>query len=719
MKDDKYRILTPSDIDDDSPKKAKKDGSQLKVWCPECKDLHRHRSLQYDTKTGAFYCFYCGLHGRISLTPNPSPIERGVNNYSAKQISSKPISPKGNKISSKDFSVKQTDETATRLTDYISLSDDILGTIADISLDPNEKNAQQLAVRRYLEEQKISLQRAHNMRWGVANIHIKLKDEEQGKTRTCVVYRNYVDGICCNAKFRTVSRIRKTVTRNGQQVQVETVEKGFTQESAFTPTAPYNIDCINPRMVDGLGFMVNGGNPIENPSENEVSDSLGGRHCVPQNLIENLTEYQSINHKPSSINPLYITEGEKDCLTLRHIGFRYVISMSNGAQTDPAKTFEAFRSWLEPFRKIVICGDKDKPGRQMVQRLTEYFDDREVFTVDWDQRQFGKDITELYQRHGEELARDMVLHAEPVLRNDIVDYCSPEDMDEICNMGCDPERADKYSVGIGPLTDRHFMLTPEGGLIIVTGTPNTGKTDWLNFLTTSLMAKRGSDVCYCSFETPNKKRHLARLAQEWIGSTPAKALTREQHLQFVRSVVAKAHHLRMRRERPTAANILRKAETVLRKHPRMEYLVIDPYLYMDLGRGRGVTETEAIKEMLTVVQEWAQDHHVWVFIVAHPRKLNKEDGTDEFERIDMYTIAGSANWANIADYILTLERVRKDDGRVDYTRMDVLKVRDQEVCTPGTVYYQRQTCGRYDERKDIEACTQHRGTNDVQPWPIL
>ena len=755
----KYRILTLSEIDDDSPKKAKKDGSQLKVWCPECKDNHRHRSLQYDVKTGAFYCFYCGLHGRIQFgtVDNDKPL---YSNTISKPISSKPISPKGNKISSKDFSAKQTDETATRLTDYVSLSDDILATIADISLDPNEKNSQQLAVRRYLEEQKISLQRAHNMRWGVANIHVKLKDEEQGKLRTCVVYRNYVDGICCNAKFRTVSRIRKTVIRNGQQVQIETVEKGFTQESAFTPTAPYNIDCINPKKVDGLwflvdskvygsGFMVYGDHPDDNsinykPSARLEETLARARTINPQqesinhkpssiNPNDEIHKPLTINHKPSSINPdveihkpltinhkpLIITEGEKDCLTLRHIGFRYVISMSNGAQTDPQKTFEAFRSWLEPFRKIVICGDKDKPGRQMVQRLTEYFDDREVFTVDWDQRQFGKDITELFQLHGEELARDIVLHAEPVLRNDIVDYCSPEDMDEICNMGCDPERADKYSVGIGPLTDRHFMLTPEGGLIIVTGTPNTGKTDWLNFLTTLLMAKRGSDVCYCSFETPNKKRHLARLAQEWIGSTPAQALTREQHLQFVRCVVEKAHHLRLRRERPTAANILRKAETVLRKHPRMEYLVIDPYLYMDLGRGRGVTETEAIKEMLPVVQEWAQDHHVWVFIVAHPRKLNKEDGTDEFERIDMYTIAGSANWANIADYILTLERVRKDDGRVDYTRMDVLKVRDQEVCTPGTVYYQRQTCGRYDERKDIEACTQHRGTNDVQPWPLF
>lgn len=671
MQDDKYRILKLSDIDDESPKKASRDGKQLKVWCPECRDLHRHRSLQYHTTTGAFYCFYCGLHGRISLTPNPSPLERGIDTISAKPISPKTISPKGSKISSKDFSTKQTDETETRLTDYVSLSDDILSTIADISLDPEEKNSQQLAVRKYLVEQKIPLETAHRMRWGVANVHVKLKDEEQGKPRTCLVYRNYVDGICCNAKFRTVSRIRKNIQRNGQQVLIEKVEKGFTQESAFTPTAPYNIDCIRPKV---------------NEDENEGS--------------------------------LYITEGEKDCLTLRLLGFRYVISMSNGAQTDPQKTFEAFRSWLEPFRTVIICGDKDKPGRQMVQRLTEYFDDREVAVVDWDQRQFGKDITELYQRHGEELARDIVLHAEPIVRKDIIDCCSAEDMDEICNMGCDPDRSEKYSVGIGPITDRHFMLTPEGGLIIVTGTPNTGKTDWLNFLTTSLMAKRGSDVCYCSFETPNKKRHLARLAQEWIGPTPARALTREQHMQFVRCVVSKAHHLRMRRERPTAANILRKAETVLRRHPLMEFLVIDPYLYMDLSRGHGVTETEAIKEMLTEVQEWAQDHHVWVFIVAHPRKLSKDDGTEEFERIDMYTIAGSANWANIADYILALERVRKDNGRVDYTRMDVLKVRDQEVCIPGTVYYQRQTCGRYDERKDIEACTQHRGTNDVQPWPV-
>lgn len=64
----------------------------------------------------------------------------------------------------------------------------------------------------------------------------------------------------------------------------------------------------------------------------------------------------------------------------------------------------------------------------------------------------------------------------------------------------------------------------------------------------------------------------------------------------------------------------------------------------------------------------------------------------------MYTIAGSANWANIADFIVSLERVRKSATHTDYTRLSVLKVRDQELCSPGEVIYVRQGCGRYDER---------------------
>ena len=665
MKDEKYRVLKLADLNDARPQRVKQgDDDRWKTWCPECHELHKHRSLQYDLKKGAFHCFYCGLHGRIETEDKASPAAPLLSPQgNAPLLSPCPKGTAGAEAPERG----RGDSGDLQLTDYVSLPDAVLDGIADISLDPNERNPHQVAVRRYLEAQQIPLQAARHMRWGVASMHIKVKGEEQGKARDCLVYRNYVDGICCNAKYRTVTAIATTRHRpDGTQEQVVTYEKGFTQESAVTPTAPYNIDSIK-----GAGQGAT----------------------------------------------LIVCEGEKDCLVLHQVlGYPYVLSVSNGAQTDPAKTFAAFRPWLEPFHRVVICGDQDRPGREMARRMATYFDDREVLVCEWDQRVFGKDITEVYQRRGEDAAKEMLLNACPVQRTDIVDCQADSDIDEICQLGLDTERRDKYSVGIGTLTDRHFMLTPEGGLIIVTGTPNTGKTDFLNFLTTCLMAKRDEGVCFCSFETPNKKRHLARLAQLWIGATEARALTPVQHRSYVQRVVQHAHHLSLRRVRPTAQNILHRAETVLRQDARMRYLVIDPYLYMDVTGGQNITETEAIKHMLTEVQDWAQEHRIWVFIVAHPRKLKKEDGSNELEKIDMYTIAGSANWANIADFILALERVQQDDGRVDYTRLDVLKVREQDVCRPGTLYYLRQLCGRYDECRSVEDCKRRKVEADGEPW---
>lgn len=684
MKDEKYRVLTWADIHDETPKRAKADGSKLKVWCPECSEMHRHRSLEIDTKKGCFYCFYCGLHGPIR-SPSPT-LPQGEGAYHNVKLEEK-VGVHNKPFDNKPFNNRTHTEAslpsgegwggASSISDFVPLSPLVLEAIADLSLEADERNPHQLEVRRYLAEQKLPLELAQKMGWGVACVHVKLKDEEKGQLRTCLVYRNYVEGICCNAKYRTVKKESRSVERiDGTKLTVWETLKGFTQESAVTPAAPYNIDAISPRAL----------------AEDGQQDAHFDRHC------------------------LYITEGEKDCLVLRLLGFRYVLSVSNGAQTDAAKMFEPFAAWLQPFRRVVICGDQDRAGRQMVESVAAYFDDREVAVVQWDRRHFGKDITEVYQQHGEELARDLVLNAYAKTSEEVLSFDTDDELKEICRMSRESERSDRLPLGIGPLTDRHFMLTTEGGLVIVTGTPNTGKTDFLNFLSVTLMAKRQSGVCFCSFETPNKRRHLARLAQLWIGATPASSLTEEQLMGYVQAVSAKAHHLVLRRQRPTTHNILHRAEIVMSRYPDTGFLIIDPYLYMDVGKGRNITETEAIKEMLTEVQDWAQEHRIWVFIVAHPRKLSKEDGSEEFEKIDMYSIAGSANWANIADYILSLVRVRRESGKGDYTRMDVIKVRDQEICSPGSLYYQRQPCGRYDERKDADACMRNVGGCEAEAW---
>lgn len=99
---------------------------------------------------------------------------------------------------------------------------------------------------------------------------------------------------------------------------------------------------------------------------------------------------------------------------------------------------------------------------------------------------------------------------------------------------------------------------------------------------------------------------------------------------------------------PTPGNILHRADLIRRRQP-LKYPVIDPYLFVEAQSGKGDTEPQSIKAMVTCFQSWGRDNHIRVIIVAHPRSLKKIDGKNEMEDINMYTISGSANWANLAD----------------------------------------------------------------------
>lgn len=622
--------------------------------CPEC----GHHALAVATN-GWFHCWACGLWGLMGDSRRQPAAAR----HSERIKTHDKMNEKMNSrtvIERKDsVAVQAGGEVTMQLSDYVSLPPDVLRRIEPVSTD-DMVSGMQADVRRYLAAMGISPEHARRMGWGVARWFVKAKDEEKGGERTCLVYCNWVDGYLCNAKFRSIDR------------------KGFAQESSVTPCAPYGIDCLNPNRRQALTARTGGDDP------------------------EPLT--------------LYVTEGEKDYATLRMLlgEDTRVISVANGSRTDHARSFEAFAQWLQPVRRVVICGDQDRPGRQMAADLAACFEDRQVSVVSWDQRLYGKDISDVYLHHGRDAA--LVVMSESTheaRRDDIEDFLTDDALGEVVSAArCETDRG--YSIGIGPLTDAHLRLWDSGGLCIVTGKPGVGKTDWLNFMTMALVHEHGCHVCFCSFETPDKRRHAGQLTRIWAGDTDLQTMSPAEVMPLARAVTSRVTHIDLRRQRPTYQTILRRAETVMALHPDMRYLVIDPYLYVEVARTHQLTETDAIKELLVRVQDWAWAHGVWVFLVAHPRKLRKDDGTHELEEIDYYTISGSAHWANVADLVFSLKRVTS--GRSDYTVLSVLKVRDQSVCTPGDLYYNRQLCGRYDERASEQDAIAGRGQRDVMPW---
>ena len=421
--------------------------------------------------------------------------------------------------------------------------------------------------------------------------------------------------------------------------------------------------------------------------------------------------YQPLLIAEENIPRLIVTEGERDVLTLREAGYPYVISVPNGAASDLSKGFEAFRPWLDRVQELVICGDSDLPGRTLVKHLADYFGTRCLFTV----LPGGcKDISDVLVAYGADVVREIIGSACPHRTSDIITVS--ERADEIMNV-LNGNYDHGYDVGYGPLTDRVFHPTDQGGLIIATGKPNSGKTDFLNDLTCRLMAKTGRNVCYLSFEVPDKNKHMANLIRLMLGKVNTAAYTREQLQPIVSFLDGHMVHLDLHEVSPTPANIIERAERVKRAMP-LKYLIIDPYLFMEMETGRYNTETQAIKGMLTQMQAWGRNNGVWVIIVAHPRSLKKLNGKNELEEIDMYTISGSANWANLADFIFSISRIEEPDRR--YTRLDMLKVRDQDLCRTGSVLFVRQPCGRYDERESEEQImTEMQGRvldKDRLPW---
>lgn len=439
-------------------------------------------------------------------------------------------------------------------------------------------------------------------------------------------------------------------------------------------------------------------------------------------------------HGIDSINPirpdaepvsqLIITEGEKDRLTLMSCGFPYVLSIANGAQTNIDESHEAFEEWITQVEEIIICGDTDRPGRGMVKALLNAYTARAKVVHLSGNR---KDISDVYADFGANEVRRIIQEAEDVAAQDIYDLHQHEpDILEVMMGNYDKG----YDVGMGMLTDRIFHPTSDGGLIILTGIPNSGKTDFLNCMMAHLMFQRQKRVAFFSFEKPVKAKHVREIARVALGVEDTASMDQTMEERDAREVNSKVisyltQHMvdfDTKTRLPDSDYIIAMAERDMRKHG-LDFLVIDPYVFIDMTEGGSrATETEKVRLMLTKLQAWSRARRVWTIVVAHPR-IQYKDGHESFPPLDIYSIAGSAQWANLADFLFTVRRMNKPEEGKSYTIVEMLKVRDQEFCQPGKVLYVRQPCGRYDERDSEEDCIAERLQRkilpkDVEPWAV-
>lgn len=527
-------------------------------------------------------------------------------------------------------------------------------------------------VQRYIQAMKLSpdiiVQEGVMCAWMKQNADDTKSEDPKGVEMVpAIAYCNYLDGKIINVKFRSVQQ--HPVTGEWSKL--------FCQVSPTKPCAPYGIDSINLLRPDA-----------------------------------------------QPIRQLIITEGEKDRLTLMTCGFPYVLSIANGASTNIEESHEAFDEWIQQAGEIIICGDTDRPGRRLVKLLIEQYQTRAKVTT---LPQGKKDISEVYEAFGSREVQRIIAEAQGISDADIYDLSEhKEDILDIMMGNYDRG----YEVGMGGLTDGIFHPTSDGGLIILTGRPNSGKTDFLNCLMAHLMYHNQKCVAFFSFEKPIKGKHVREIARIALGvrntenmdgaESPDEA--RQENRRVLDFLSEHMVDFDTKTRLPDSNYIIGMMEAMMnRKKQKIDYLVIDPYVFINMTEGGSrATETEKVRLMLTKLQAWSRTRHIWTVVVAHPR-IQYKDGHEAFPPLDIYSVAGSAQWANLADFLLTVNRISKPEEGKMFTIVEMLKVRDQEFCHPGKVYYVRQPCGRYDERESENDCIAEamQGkvlAKDDEPW---
>lgn len=390
-------------------------------------------------------------------------------------------------------------------------------------------------------------------------------------------------------------------------------------------------------------------------------------------------------------------EGEIDKLSVEVAGYVSCVSVPDGAPAIEARNYENKFDFLDA-RELgaaklhIIAVDNDGPGQKLATELIRRLGAERCRVVDWPEG--CKDANDTLVKHGASMvaacidgARDL-----PIIgAHDLMQF-----HDQVAQI---------YSQGVprGVSTGWHaldtlFRVRP-GDVTVVTGAPNSGKSEWLDALVINLAQAFGWRIGLYSPEQGSPAEHIAKLAEKFIGKPfnigPTPRMTRAE-LDTAEAWLNE-HFTWVEPETPTLDALLAVADQLILRKGALG-LVLDPWNEIEHARPRDVSETEYIGICLRQIRRFARAHQVHVWIVAHPTKLMKDPKTMQYPVATAYDISGSANWNNKADAVISVWRDRDPEKRTTAVEIHVQKIRSKYVGSLGmaTLNWDRAT-GRYSD----------------------
>lgn len=374
--------------------------------------------------------------------------------------------------------------------------------------------------------------------------------------------------------------------------------------------------------------------------------------------------------------PLVITEGEIDALSLYEAGVHNVVSVPCGCNN-----FEWVTScweWLEKFNEIILFGDADEPGMEMVTTLMKRLgEDRCQIPKEYPPCVFNgknynricKDANEILCCYGPEGLKALVDSCEPAPIKGILDVSTIQYVD--------PASVPRIMTKI-PRLDNMIGGFGEAGVTVVSGKRGEGKSTINSGFALSAIEQDHS-VCVYSGELSCNK------FLEWImlPATESKYVSYRTDPRSGKRICYVPTEIqdRIRKwmagklylfdngfvfEEDQQTAVLKAFEMCARRYG-CDLFIIDNLMSLLTTADE---ENKAQARFMAKVKAFASKFKVHVIVIAHPRK-EKADSTFTND-----SISGSSVISNLADNVINIEkpniRVTKcrDFGETGYIHCD-------------------------------------------------
>jgi len=197
----------------------------------------------------------------------------------------------------------------------------------------------------------------------------------------------------------------------------------------------------------------------------------------------------------------------------------------------------------------------------------------------------------------------------------------------------------------------------KGYCAVITGIPSMGKSEFVDAVAVNTAIQHGWKWAFFSPENYPIVEHFAKIAEKYTGKridniSPMDSL---DALAFGKQYFTWMYPPD---DRLGLKDILGYAEQI-KKEKGLDALVIDPWNEVNHDQGPA-RDDQYLARALGLVRRFARKHDIFIAIVAHPNRTQKDD-KQNWMPPGMYDLNGGAMWRNKVDYGFCVHRPSMND----------------------------------------------------------